>query len=455
MNLNELTNEQREEYYQQVCKTVGLDPNLRLLDYIWIEQENGLKNLVLYCRRGGAEILRARQGIEVVDLIQHDGPGYVSFKAIGKNKEGRQEIANGTHSIEGLKGERLASAIMTASTRSLRRMTMQFTGCGILDESEVGSPEARVMAASQATLAGSPAVIPPLPPPQAPISQAPGKDVTATVDEKAKTITAVAQPSIQILVPEGYQLVNQSENLKQVYAEGAAALAATPTPVSVVAPISTPVENTPASETPAPRAKRPYRRRNQVDIASPGQQPQQTEMPAGHIDASGNIRPANEFPTGFPLHEVPSVPPATANEPERGVNGNGIQVAPVLADPAFTSQQAVLAVIDPLVHQAAKELMPPVLAPVVSVLPKEKQDEYRTRLSKYYNDILPRGGMQSSEGVGGPTMKVRKFAAIHTGVADTKQMTEQHWEDLFSFLDANAANPKFLVEYINKTLGVA
>src|SRR5579859_1454063 len=92
--------------------------------------------------------------------------------------------------------------------------------------------------------------------------------------------------------------------------------------------------------------------------------------------------------------------------------------------------------------------------PVVPVLSKEKQDEYRGRLSKYYNDVLPKGGMQSSEGIGGPTMKTRKFAAIYTGVADTKLMTEQHWEDLFGFLDANAANPKFLVDYINKTLGV-
>src|SRR6202030_975442 len=93
--------------------------------------------------------------------------------------------------------------------------------------------------------------------------------------------------------------------------------------------------------------------------------------------------------------------------------------------------------------------------PAVPVLPKEKQDEYRARLSKYYNDVLPRGGMQSSENIGGPTMKTRKFAAIHTGVADTKQMTEQHWEDLFEFLDSHASNPKFLVEYINKALGVA
>ena len=91
----------------------------------------------------------------------------------------------------------------------------------------------------------------------------------------------------------------------------------------------------------------------------------------------------------------------------------------------------------------------------VAILPKEKQEEYRTRLSKYYNDILPRGGMQSSESIGGPTMKTRRFAAIHTGVADTKQMTEQHWEDLFEFLDSHASNPKFLVEYINKALGVA
>ena len=157
------------------------------------------------------------------------------------------------------------------------------------------------------------------------------------------------------------------------------------------------------------------------------------------------------------------MPPATANDTERGVNGNGIKKPPLLAEtkteyhvplPPHVGTTVVI-VPDPALQNVMQPVKVDMVPAVVPALPKEKQEEYRTRLSKYYNDILPKGGMSSSEGIGGPTMKTRKFAAIHTGVADTKLMTEQHWNDLFEFLDANATNPKFLVEYINKALGVA
>ena len=504
MNLNTATNEQLDEYRLKTASILKIDPFM--LDYIWMsDPETGLKNRVLYAKRGAAEVLRQNMSISVESLVPSVAQdGLLSFMVTGKDKTGRQEIAVGSAYLDGLKGDKKAHAVMTAQTRAVRRLTLQFVGGGILDETEVQSQSAlqAAPAASEATLAGSPTV---LPPPAVAPSAEPGKDITP--------------------------LVNQAENLKQVYAEGAAALAAMPIPQPVIKadilehsvaqnPPQTEEEElsyyernreevirkaaqwkkdnperareirrkdhrksrgvkNPTGETkqgpcevcgrvtalcydhdaqtgefrgwlcspcnialgywekiddeglnekfknyvgksaqetsannpdiktdiPAteePRKKRQYRRKNQVNIASPGQ-----ASPEPSVSTIAEKPPVLEAKTEYHVPLPPHV-------------GNNVVVIP---DPALKDVPIQVSV-------AAPTQVP---IPSVPVLSKEKQDEYRTRLSKYYNDILPRGGMQSSENIGGPTMKTRKFAAIHTGVADTKQMTEQHWEDLFEF----------------------
>ena len=92
MNLADMSNEQREEHKIRVSKQIGLDPALNLLDYFWIPQENGLSSLVLYAKRGAAEILRDKHDVHVTVLTRQDGPGYVCFTAEGVNKSGRPEI---------------------------------------------------------------------------------------------------------------------------------------------------------------------------------------------------------------------------------------------------------------------------------------------------------------------------------------------------------------------------
>ena len=439
-NLNEFTNEQRESHRVAVCTALGLDPSPALgnLDYAWMPQENRTKNLVLYAKRGVTEQLREINGVSITSLEQHDGPGYVSFKATAVNKKGRQEIANGTHETEGLKGKKLADAVMTAQTRSLRRVTLQFAGYGILDESELHTEPTNIASseASLAQLSGTAAV---MPPPTVIPNTNPGKDITPVVGMEA--------------------------NIKKVYEDGAKGLADIKVdtfdaggPPNIKEPTSSvSVQTDIKADIPAeePRKKRTYRRRNQVNIASPNQQ---TEMPAGHIDAAGNITPVQV-----------SVPPATANDPERGASGNGARSIPALAEklpnadlpqsqqpttpfPMRTeiasvgiSQQPIK--VDNLPPQPIK-----VDAPVID---KAKQDEYKARLRKYSNDILPSGGMTPSEGVGGTTMKLRKFAQMQLGV-EVASLTEDQFEELFGFLDSYLAKngAQALVQYIDKALGV-
>lgn len=402
MNLNVATNEQLDEYREKTASVLKIDPFM--LDYIWmVDSETGLKNRVLYAKRGAAEVLRQNLGINILSMEPRESSGWLMFTAVGKDAKGRQEIAHGAAYVESQKADKKAHAVMTASTRALRRLTLQFVAGGILDETEVQAQSALLTtpAVSEATLAGSPTV---LPPPQAAPSVEPGRDVTKveTLSEKIERIGTEL----------GYAMVDQKANITQVYAEGAEAL-----------------ENmkTPTVEEPK---KRTYRRRNQVDIASPGQV---------------------------------SVPPATAKEPEQGASGNGTLSAPALAETPPVKKEKTFTGIDPLPQKVLTgvvvplqvDSVAPILADSAPVISKEKQEEYRVRLSKYYNDILPKGGMQSSLNVGGPTMKTRKFAHTYAGVSSTKEMTEEHWEDLFEFLDSNANNPKFLVDYIDKALGVA
>jgi hypothetical protein len=458
-NLNGMTVEQREQYRQAVCVAVGLDPSPELahLDFIFMPKENGPADLVLYAKRGTAEILRDINGIDIKSLDQHDGPGYVSFKATGTNKKHRQEIAVGAHETAGLTGKRLADAVATAQTRALRRLTMQFAGHGILDESEVNTSliTAGAPASSQAALAGTSTVLPPA---QVAPSQTPG--LVTTITDSAGNSTPACIPmdlpappitggwaSVNVngvpYIRDGklVEQTNFSEQQQALRDEAKAYLVAQKLPkegvsLQEIAPLKVEeTDNVHCDDT--PKVKKTRKKRNTVALESPGQQ---IEIPLGNIDSAGVITPIE------PVLEVP-------------VNGSSsLTVADIravrdslLSTDVLPKQNVVMDILPEVVEAIKEEIRAEVAAPVIS---SEKQAEYRTRLAKYYTDILPKGGMQSSEGIGGVTMKTRKFAAVFSKVQDTKLMTEQNWEDLFKFLDSGADNPRSLVENINKALGV-
>jgi hypothetical protein len=396
-NLSELTNEQREAHRAAVCKAVGLDPDpaLGMLDYFWMVQEDGMRGLVLYAKRNATELLREIHGVSVTKMTREDGPGFVSFEVEGTNKAGRREISIGSAATEGLRGERLASAVMTASTRGLRRLALQFAGHGLLDESEVrlqlltdGPP-----AASGAVLAGSPMVIPPPAPPTS-TNASPGRDITPNSEPIKTTIDQT---------PEEFSAAQQA-----LRDEAKAQLMAKSMPGEPAGyGISDPPNLAPAA--PA-KQKRTRARRNTVSIASPGQEP---------------VTPSLTPQVSTPAIEVPvSAPPAVAVEKAQPVPAQA-SVAPPSAPPT--------AALDP-----------------------EKAKEFRERLRVYYNDVLPKGGMLPSENIGGPTMKMRKFATTHTGAGDMNSLSLAQWEDLFDFLDnyTKTNGAQALVQYIDRAIGV-
>ena len=103
-DLSKLTEDQRSNYYQQVCETVGLNPLTQPFQYIVL---NG--KLKMYALKGATDQL------------------------------GRIDEDMGFAKIAGLKGDMLGNAMLKATTKAKRRVTLSMCGLGMLSEDEIES----------------------------------------------------------------------------------------------------------------------------------------------------------------------------------------------------------------------------------------------------------------------------------------------------------------------------
>jgi hypothetical protein len=139
-DLNRLTAEQRNIYYKSVCDSLGLNPLTRPFDYIVL---NG--KLTLYARKDCTDQLRSLRGISIRIVSREAVEGVMVVTAQATDKVGRIDESTGAVSVQGLRGEALANALMKAETKAKRRATLSICGLGFTDESEVESiPNARV-----------------------------------------------------------------------------------------------------------------------------------------------------------------------------------------------------------------------------------------------------------------------------------------------------------------------
>ena len=431
-NFNEMSEQQREEYYQKVCKAIGLDPDLLLLEYIWMPSENGFKNLVLYCRRGAAEILRAARGVSVTKMTRAESSDSVSYIVEGADKTGRTEIAVGSHTLDGLKGDRKAHAEMTASTRGLRRLTLQFVGHGLLDESEVTAAQLNSVVVSPAPdvqLASTSIVFPPNPMLQMPKlspNPEPGKQINTTVTDAMPLLT---KPSMQ-----------------EMRDEAARQLAAKASAVSPAAHVSASVETHQNSETPdqantGPEPKKvrkprgPNKKRNTVDMSSPGQVSVAIPVEAQAVLSDPRATPVQQSVA----HATAVVTPDPQHAPALGIiglgGGTGADLSQVGGITTIVSQPAT-----------------PVDFPGKPT--KEQEEGYRVFLREYANNVLPMAGMRPSEGIGGASAKLRLFAEKQSG-KPTARMTVDDWEEFKAFFPdfLSRNSPQNLVKYINDVIG--
>ena len=141
-DLSVLSPQERVSYYNEVCRTLGLNPFTKPFDYLRLQGNK----LTLYALKNATDQLRRIHGISITQLDVKDGGDYYSVVAYGKDKEGRLDSALASVWVKNLSGEARCNAMMKAETKSKRRLTLSMCGLGFLDETEVETiPEARTV----------------------------------------------------------------------------------------------------------------------------------------------------------------------------------------------------------------------------------------------------------------------------------------------------------------------
>jgi hypothetical protein len=154
-DLSQLTPAERVSYYNETCRSIGVNPLTRPFQYIELD-----KKLVLYATRDCADQLRAIHGVsvEIVSRETIDGLHMVTAKAtlpngrvdtatgivpLGKaggqwkkNENGKSFFEKDGTFIE-LGPEERANALMKAETKAKRRVALSICGLGWLDETEI------------------------------------------------------------------------------------------------------------------------------------------------------------------------------------------------------------------------------------------------------------------------------------------------------------------------------
>lgn len=428
-NLDQLSKEELVQYLREVSEFIGLDPDLNGLDTIWMNNETGPgRSLVVYARRGTAEILRNIYGVEVETLTYAIVNGSMVFTATGRAKarDNRQEIAIGSKFLGNVTGKELDDSIMTASTRALRRLTMQFTTLGILDESEVVA-----LIGHAPNPAGSAQLVEnSLPPvfaaPSVPANNAPGKPVEST---------PAATPAVEPPTALGEPFLGQQDQIDAAWKQVADKQAAT----KVAEQLVTPTESTTSTDkqpdieaaTEAPKPKRKSRKSVSLEV--------EPEVVSSKKPVSANVETAPKSETKTETKTETKLPAATSA---------ALATAPQKIElPAPPPQNPAP---EPAVTQAPPSPAPVSTgsAPVAGLPTPEQMNEYRAKIGVFTKELPASEGLDS-------TRKMRAFITHLSGTIP-QNMTAKQWDDVVAFFDGFMANNtiKNLVKYINDSLGV-
>ena len=131
-DLSGLAPEQKKQYYLYRCQQVGLDPAAKPFDLLTL---NGKE--VLYANANATQQLcnLHKLSTQITHREKVDDIYLVSVRVTGA--DGRVSENQGAVSVAGLSGEKLANAILKATTKAVRRAVLAHTGLGMLDETEV------------------------------------------------------------------------------------------------------------------------------------------------------------------------------------------------------------------------------------------------------------------------------------------------------------------------------
>src|SRR5579885_3299225 len=131
-DLSGLSPEERTVYYTEVCRSVGLNPLTRPLEYL-----NLGGRLVLYARKDATDQLRKLHQVSITITARDRSADLYVVTARATLPDGRSDESIGAVSISGLRGDALANALMKAETKAKRRATLSVCGLGMLEKTEV------------------------------------------------------------------------------------------------------------------------------------------------------------------------------------------------------------------------------------------------------------------------------------------------------------------------------
>jgi hypothetical protein len=132
-DLSKLTAEQRNRRYLAVCKSLGLNPLTRPIEYMVLSGK-----LTEYVTRAGADQLRMIHGISVEIVSRQLMGELMTVHTRAKTPDGRADEDYGVISLpDHIKADIRANMVMKAITKAKRRVTLSICGLGWLDETEV------------------------------------------------------------------------------------------------------------------------------------------------------------------------------------------------------------------------------------------------------------------------------------------------------------------------------
>jgi len=133
-DLGQLTPQQRVRYYIETCESLGLEWRTRPFDVVSLRGSNAK---TLYPNKGCAEQLGRLHHVstESVKTETLNGVLIETMRACLPN--GRCVTKKGAVTVEGLKGDNFANAVMKAETKAFRRAVLALVGLNMADESEL------------------------------------------------------------------------------------------------------------------------------------------------------------------------------------------------------------------------------------------------------------------------------------------------------------------------------
>jgi len=131
-DVSKLNPTQKMQYYGELCKRVGIDPATQPFKLLKLQGKE-----VFYADKGATQQLSQKHNIshEILKRDQVKDVYIVTVRA--KLADGRYTDEDGAVTIGADTGDKLANALMKATTKAKRRAVLALLGLGMMDESEV------------------------------------------------------------------------------------------------------------------------------------------------------------------------------------------------------------------------------------------------------------------------------------------------------------------------------